>query len=116
MRKLLFLVAMAAFAQQPAFPPPGMRCPQRTLVLFQPGPNAAKAPAVYQEHIAYVLSEMKAGRIVVAGPANEGPAAMVFASKDWAEVEPLLKKEPFTREGVMKISSHGVWNACEVEK
>ena len=33
MSKLLFLIAVAAVAQ-PTFPPAGMRCPERTLVVF----------------------------------------------------------------------------------
>jgi len=24
-----------------------------------------------------------------------------------------MKKEPFTREGIMRIASHTVWRACE---
>jgi hypothetical protein len=41
---------------------------------------------------------------------------LLFGTKDWAEVEALMKNEPFTREGVMKVVSHTVWNACEAAK
>ena len=34
MRKLLFLTAVVALAQRP-WPPPGMRCPERTLVITE---------------------------------------------------------------------------------
>ncbi|HEY1337208.1 MAG TPA: hypothetical protein VGF59_06845 [Bryobacteraceae bacterium] len=115
MRYFLVLFAAAvAVAQQPRqWPPPGMRCPQRTLVLFEQGANGAKAGQFFDEHIAYLLAQMKSGKILSAGPASSGPAAAVFTSTDWPEVEEILKNEPFTREGVMKVSSHAVWNACE---
>jgi hypothetical protein len=32
------------------------------------------------------------------------------------EAEEMLKKEPFHREGVLKVMSHSVWNACEASQ
>jgi uncharacterized protein YciI len=117
MRKLLFLlVAVVARAQSPP-PPEGLRCPERTLVLFDfQQENAAKAKQFHDEHLAYMVSLMKAGKVLSAGPTVDGRAVMIFAMTDWAEVEAILKKEPFTREGVMKMTSHTVWTACEAEK
>jgi hypothetical protein len=40
-------------------------------------------------------------------------AAMLFAAGDWSQVQAILNDEPFTQEGVLKIASHNVWNACE---
>ena len=117
MRKLLFLlVPVVALAQSPPTPE-GLRCPERTLVLFDfQQENAAKAKQVYDEHIAYMVSLMKAGKVLSAGPTVDGRALIIFAIRDWAEVEAIMKKEPFTREGVMKMTSHTVWRACEAEK
>jgi hypothetical protein len=61
-----------------------------------------------------MLRLMKSGKVISAGPmTDQHTAAVLFATKDWAEVEELLKKEPFHREHVLKLTSHSVWNACE---
>lgn len=58
---------------------------------------------------------MKSGKVITAGPMTDNhTAAIVFATKDWAEAKDLLNKEPFHREGVLKVVKHMVWNACEV--
>jgi hypothetical protein len=115
MSKLLFLVAVVAAAQRP-FPPPGMRCPERTLVIFDVVmENAGKAAALFDDHIAFLRSQMKAGTVVSGGPtADQQHGIILFAGSKWDEIEALLQKEPFTREGVMKIAGHHVWRACEV--
>ena len=113
MRKLVFLIGGLLLAQNQG-PPPGMRCPQRTLVLFERGPNWEKAHEVVPRHFSYMLQQMKSGKVLSAGPmADTRTAAAVFASSDWAEVDAILKDEPFTHEGVLTISRHDVWNACE---
>jgi hypothetical protein len=38
---------------------------------------------------------------------------MIFGTTDRAEIETIMKEEPFTREGIMTIASHTVWCACE---
>src|SRR5258708_30214288 len=117
MRKLLFLLLPVVALAQSSPPPEGLRCPERTLVLFDfQKENAAKAKQVHDEHIAYMVSLMKAGKVLSAGPTEDGRAVMIFAMTDWAGVEAIIKKEPFTREGVMKMASHTVWRACEPEK
>jgi uncharacterized protein YciI len=117
MRWLPFLIGGLLFAQHSS-PPPGMQCPQRTLVLFEPGPNWEKAGQFAPRHLAFVLQQLKAGRILSAGPLEGTPpgAAMLLASGDWSQVDALLNEEPFTREGVLKIARHDVWNACEAAK
>ena len=113
MRMILFLTAGLLLAQGPS--PPGMRCPQRTLVMWERGPNWDKARDVAPKHLAYMLQLMKSGKVLSAGPTQgTQPAAVgVFAAGDWAGVESVLKDEPFTREGVLKVASHTVWSACE---
>ena len=116
MRKLLLFVAVAALAQE-SWPPSGMKCPERTLVLFEFAANAARAADFQKEHFAYVLELLKSGKVISAGPMADGrSAAMLFATKDWAEAEEMIKREPFNREGVLKVTSHGVWNACEASR
>jgi uncharacterized protein YciI len=116
MRKLLFLAAAVALAQRP-FPPPGMRCPERTLVIFDiVMENAGKANSVYDEHIEFLRTHMKAGTIVSGGPTVDGHGVILFSGTKWPEIEALLKKEPFMRDGVMKLAAHYGWRACEVEK
>ena len=117
MRKLLLLVVAAVAFAQRAFPPPGMRCPERTLVIFDVVmENAGKADAVYDEHIAFLRTHMKSGSIVSGGPTTDGHGVILFSGAKWAEIEELLKKEPFARDGVMKVAGHHVWRACELEK
>lgn len=116
MRKLLLFLATLALAQN-AWPPPGMSCPQRTLVTFDEGPNSDKAQGLFQQHIAYLSGQMKAGKVISAGPLAVGHSAlMLFATKDWDEIQDILKNEPFTQAGVIKVVRHDVWNACEVAK
>jgi hypothetical protein len=105
-------------AAAPHLSPPGMECPLRTLVLFERGPNWDKAAKMAPEHFAYILQQMKSGKVLSGGPLEGAPprAAMLFAAGDWGQVEALLKLEPFTREGVLKVASHEVWNACEAAK
>ena len=95
-----------------------MQCPQRTLVLFERGPNWEKAATVAPQHLAYILQQMKSGKVLSGGPMQgvTPAAAMLFASGDWSQVEAILSDEPFTHEGVLKIASHGVWSACEAAR
>ena len=113
MRKLIFLVAAVALAQRP-WPPPGMKCPERTVAILKIDPaNAAKINQFYDEHLAYILPLMKSGKVISAGPSDDGGGVIIFGTTDWAEAESIMKKGPFTREGIMKIASHTVWRACE---
>lgn len=114
MRKLIFLVATVALAQRP-WPPPGMRCPERTVVVIKIDPaNAGKIDQFYDEHLAFLLPLMKSGKILSAGPDDGNGGFVVYAGTDWAAIENMMKKEPFTREGITKVVSHSVWRACEV--
>jgi uncharacterized protein YciI len=116
MCKLLLFVALVAFAQEVSAPP-GMRCPQRTLVFFEFAANAAKSADFQKEHLAYVLELLKSGEVISAGPLSDGrSAAILFATKHWDEAEALIEKEPFNREGVLKVASHSVWTACEAAR
>jgi uncharacterized protein YciI len=116
MRKLLFLAAAVALAQRP-WPPPGMQCPERTLVITEVQlSNEDKINKLYGEHLAYIVPLLKAGKVISAGPTADGRGVLVFATKEWSEVETIMNNEPFMREGLMKIASHTVWNACEAAK
>jgi uncharacterized protein YciI len=109
---VLFGLAVVALGQTS---PPGMRCPQRTLVLSEFGENAPNSARFQAEHFDYLRGLMKSGKVIMAGPMTDNhTAAIVFATKDWAEAEEILKKEPFHREGILKVVKHMVWNACEV--
>ena len=127
---MVFIVAalaLAALAQQKEpRPPPGLRCPQRTLVLFNVDWNAFK-PDMFNEHSAYLLTQMKAGKIVSAGaldvaltpPASKkvpNGAAVIYTSTNWSEIEEIIKQDPYYRAGVATVASHNVWAACEPEK
>jgi len=117
MRMLAFLIGGLLFAQH-QWPPPGMQCLQRTLVLFDRGPHWETAPKVAAKHVAYILQQMKSGKILSGGPMEgaQPAAAILFALSDWSQVEAILNDEPFTHEGVLKIARHDVWNACEAAK
>ena len=130
MRRMVFItaaLALSALAQQKErLPPPGLRCPQKTLVLFNVDWSAFK-PDMFNEHSAYLLTQMKAGKMVSAGaldvaltpPAsNKVPngAAAIYTSTNWSEVEEIIKQDPYYRAGVATVASHNVWAACEPEK
>jgi len=117
MRIVPFLIGGLIFAQQ-QWPPPGMQCSQRTLVLFERGPQWEKASQVAPQHFAYILQQMKSGKVISGGPMQGGQpaAAMLFAVSDWNQVEAILDAERFTHQGVLKVASHHVWNACEAAK
>jgi uncharacterized protein len=111
--RAFFLIGTLLFAQAQVSPP-GMECHQRMLVLFLPGPNAARAKELAPAHVDYLGRQMRANKVIAAGPfeGNDG-AAIIFASSDWNEVQNLLKDEPFTSAGVIKISDHKMWSACQ---
>lgn len=116
MRKVLFLFTGLLLAQGTG-PPPGMQCPQRTLVTWETGANWDKRQQFAPAHFAYMARQMKSGAVISAGPMVGLPKATgVFASADWAQVEAILNDEPFTREGVLKVAEHAVWNACEAAR
>ena len=113
MRCLLIFAGMLAFAQN-SWPPPGMRCPERTLVISEFGENGANAARFREEHMSYMAGLMKSGKVILAGPmGDQQSAAILFATKDWSEAEALLKNEPFHREHVLKVASHKIWTACQ---
>jgi uncharacterized protein YciI len=113
MRILCFLFAGLLFAQESSNPP-GMECHVRTLVLFVPGPNKDKHKDLMAAHVSYLRQQMGAEKVIAAGPftSSEG-AAIVFASDKWNEVEGILKDDPFTRAGVIRVAEHNTWNACQ---
>ena len=120
MRKIVFamllLAAAVALAQRP-WPPPGMQCPERTIVMYDIVQE--KAPLIekfYDEHLANLAQLMKSGKILSAGPTEDDRGILIVNGTNWAEIEAMLKKEPFTREGIMKMTSHTVWRACETAK
>jgi uncharacterized protein YciI len=113
---LLLLCAAVALAQRP-WPPPGMKCPERTLVLYDLVEE--KTPLIdkfYDEHLASLAQLMKEGKVVSAGPTEDSRGVLIFNGTNWKEIEGILKQEPFTREGILKMTSHTVWRACEAAK
>jgi len=94
-----------------------MQCPERTLVIYDLVQD--KMPLIdkfYDEHLANLNKLMKEGKIVSSGPTDDGRGVLIFAGTNWPEIEALLKKEPFTREGILKMTTHTVWRACEPAK
>jgi hypothetical protein len=79
MRRIVFIMvtlALAVIAQQKSTTPPGIRCPERTLVLFDVDWNALKPkPDMAKEHAAYLLTQMKSGKIVSEGAMDITPPA-----------------------------------------
>ena len=112
----LVLFVAVALAQRSWPTPPGMRCPDRTLVLYEiQAANAGKMNGLFNEHLAYSLKHLRARDIVNLGISDTGAAA-VFASTNWSEVDAIINQDPYIREGVAVVASHTVWHACEAEK
>jgi uncharacterized protein YciI len=110
---MLICLGTLLCAQTPPSPP-GMQCQPRTLVLFSPGPNVAKGKELAPAHFEYMRRQMHDNKIIAAGPfsSNDG-AAIIFASSDWRDVQDILKDEPFTNAGVIQVSDHKTWQACQ---
>jgi hypothetical protein len=77
------------------------------------------------EHAAYLITQMKARKIVMTGKTDSKPsaasialngAAAIFTGMDWREVEEIMKQDPYYRAGIATVAGHTVWNACEPEK
>ena len=99
------------------WPPPGLTCPQRTVVVFKSGPNPDQVASLYSAHLAFIISHLRAGTLLSAGPFSEAEGGvMIFRNKDWNAIEQILVGEPFTKGGVFAIARHMVWNACELAK
>jgi uncharacterized protein YciI len=114
---LAVVCAVSTAAKAADWPPPGLTCPQRTLVVFKPGLKSDQAAALYSAHLDFIISHLRAGDILTAGPFSEAEGGvMIFRNKDWSAVEQLLVGEPFTKGGVFAIDRHVVWNACELAK
>jgi uncharacterized protein YciI len=121
--RLLILIAVAftctlsAPMNAAADSPPGLACSQRTIVVFKNGQNPERAGSLFSAHLAFTISQLRAGTLISAGPFDgvEG-GAMIFRDSDWHVVEHLLRDEPFTKGGVFAIDRHMVWNACELAK
>jgi uncharacterized protein YciI len=97
--------------------PPGLTCPERTVVIFRSGPNPDQAASLFHAHLAFTISQLRAGTLLSAGPFSgaEG-GVMIFRDKDWNAVQRILVDEPFTKGGVFVIDRHRVWNACELAR
>jgi uncharacterized protein YciI len=82
---------------------------KRTLVTFERGPNRAKGQELFEHHASYILRQMKAGKILSAGPmADHQTAVILFSSREWNEAEEILKDERYTREGALQVARHGI--------
>jgi uncharacterized protein YciI len=114
---LAVVCAASAAAKAADSPPPGLACPQRTLVVFKSGPRADQAAALFSAHLAFTLSHLRAGDLLAAGPfSGVDGGVMIFRGKDWSAVERILAGEPFTKGGVFAIDRHVVWSACELAR
>jgi hypothetical protein len=78
MRSIVFVFAAVALGQR-IWPPPGLWCPERTLVLYELNPeNVSRMGRFSKEHNAYLLDQMKAGRIVSAGKTDRLSTTIVI--------------------------------------
>jgi hypothetical protein len=113
---LFGFMAVVALAQRTWPTPAGMRCPDRTLVLYEiQAAHAGNMSGLFKEHLAYSLKHLRAGNIVNLGISDIGAAA-VFTSTEWPEVEAIINQDPYIREHVAVVVSHTVWHACEAER
>src|SRR5476649_8434 len=108
---LAVVCAVSTAAKAADWPPPGLTCPQLTLVVFKSGLKSDQATALYSAHLDFIISHLRAGDILTAGPFSEAEGGvMIFRNKDWSAVEQILVGEPFTKSGVFAIDRHVVWN------
>jgi uncharacterized protein YciI len=105
---------VAGGARAKDWPPPGLSCPSRLVVLFENGPAAAKAKRLYPAHIAFVTAHLKSGDILAMGPSDSGGLA-VFRVSNWEAARQILADEPFTKNGVLKITRHFIWTGCALK-
>jgi uncharacterized protein YciI len=111
---VLLCAAGGAGAQD--WPPPGLSCPAHLVVLFEDGPAAGKAKRLFAAHIAFVTAHLKSGDILSMGPFDGGGGLAVFRASDWEAARHILAEEPFTKNGVLKVSGHFTWTGCALER
>jgi uncharacterized protein YciI len=114
---LLLLIPGAnwAVAQQQA--------PESKLVEFQMAlykrpaqndPNKPAAPqALREKHVAYVMSLLESGKVIIAGPlAEDGEirGVAIFKTKTPDEAKSLVEADPMVKAGYMTIEMHPWWS------
>jgi len=111
----IVLLCAAGGADAKDWPPPGLSCPPRLVVLFENGPAADKGKRLYSTHIAFVSAHLKSGDILAMGPSDSGGGLAVFRASNWEAAQQILADEPFTRNGVLKITRHFTWTGCALK-
>lgn len=110
------LLCAAGGARAKDWPPPGLSCPPHLVVLFENGPAADKGKQLYSAHIAFVTAHLKSGDILAMGPSDSGGGLAVFRVSSWEAARQILADEPFTKNGVLKITRHFTWTGCALEQ
>ena len=109
----LALTLMASGASAAAdWPPAGLTCPSRTVVIFGPGPSPEKASSLFATHLAFVRAHLQSGDALVMGPLGTDGGLAVLPGTDWGAIGRFLDEEPFTRAGVLRVVRHDIWAAC----
>jgi uncharacterized protein YciI len=94
--------------------PPGMEGQDVVAVIFDPGPNAEAFGEHVEGHLDFLLAQMKAGKLLYAGPFREKTAGLsIFKMTDPGEVEKLIKQDPVVREKVLSYRIEK-WMMCEL--
>lgn len=72
--------------------------------------SAEKRMAHRAEHRVYLNQLVSEGKLLMAGPfEDESGGLIVFEALDQAEVESMMKADPFTREGVFATTEIRPW-------
>lgn len=103
---------LASSSRATDWPPSGLSCPARTVVIFAPGAAPEKAKELFPAHLAFVRAHLQAGDALVMGPLGADGGLAILPGTDWSAIGRFLDDEPFTRAGVLRILRHDVWAAC----
>jgi len=93
-----------------------MDCTKKTLVVLKPGPNLEKRAAHMEAHFKHEAELMKSGVVLAAGPADDGRGIGIYSSTDTAQVEDIMKKDPFVSSGVLTIELVTGWQHCKAAR
>jgi uncharacterized protein YciI len=107
---LFAALALAVMAQEP----PGMGREDVVVVLYEPGPNVEALGAHRVAHEQFWLTQMKAGRLLHAGPFQDRIAGLsIYKMRDPKAVEALVCQDPLVSHRVVTYRLHR-WHMCSL--
>ena len=106
----LALAALPGAAHADGFStPPGMRCEDAVVVRYHAGPRWSEVEREIGDHLEFMRAQMRAGRILFAGPLYESGGLEIHRGSDLSAVAALVRTDPLVARDVVTISLERFW-------